>query len=50
MRVPLEPMGSGLLVRLGSRIPYRRQAPPCHCWINVHAEPGRPAAHLAIAS
>jgi pimeloyl-ACP methyl ester carboxylesterase len=41
MLVTLDPVGSGLLVRLGSRIAYRRPAPRCHCWINVRAEPGR---------
>lgn len=41
MLVTLDPVGSGLLVRLGSRIPYHRPAPRSGFWINVRAEPGR---------
>ncbi len=49
MLVTLDPVGSGLLVRLGSRIPYHRPAPHCHCWINVRAEPGRSNASDLVA-
>ena len=49
MLVTLDPVGSGLLVRLGSRIPYHRPAPRSHCWINVRAEPGRSNASDLVA-
>ncbi|CAD5378405.1 conserved hypothetical protein [Pseudomonas sp. OF001] len=49
MLVTLDPVGSGLLVRLGSRIPYHRPAPRGHCWINVRAEPGRSNASDLVA-
>ncbi|HYQ38339.1 MAG TPA: alpha/beta hydrolase [Pseudomonas sp.] len=49
MLVTLDPVGSGLLVRLGSRIPYRRPAPRSGCWINVRAEPGRPDSSDLVA-
>ena len=49
MLVTLDPVGSGLLVRLGSRIPYHRPAPRSRCWINVRAEPGRSSASDLVA-
>lgn len=49
MLVTLDPVGSGLLVRLGSRIPYHRPAPRSHFWINVRAEPGRSNASDLVA-
>ena len=49
MLVTLDPVGSGLLVRLGSKIPYHRPTPHCHCWINVRAEPGRSNASDLVA-
>ncbi|MDV7210198.1 alpha/beta hydrolase [Azotobacter beijerinckii] len=49
MLVTLDPVGSGLLVRLGSRIPYHRPAPRSRCWINVRAEPGRSNASDLVA-
>lgn len=49
MLVTLDPVGSGLLVRLGSRIPYHRPAPRSHCWINVRAEPGHTNASDLVA-
>ena len=49
MLVTLDPVGSGLLVRLGSRIPYHRPAPRSHYWINVRAEPGRSNASDLVA-
>lgn len=49
MLVTLDPVGSGLLVRLGSNIPYRRPAPRSRLWINVRAEPGRPNASDLVA-
>lgn len=49
MLVTLDPVGSGLLVRLGSRIAYRRPVPRSHFWINVRAEPGRSNASDLVA-
>ncbi|MCC6076704.1 alpha/beta hydrolase [Pseudomonas sp. GCM10022188] len=49
MLVTLDPVGSGLLVRLGSRMPYKRPAPRCDVWINVRAEPGRSNASDLVA-
>jgi len=49
MLVTLDPVGLGLLVRLGSRIPYRRPAPRCDVWINVRAEPGQSNASDLVA-
>jgi|GEM_PF-1957747 len=49
MLVTLDPVGSGLLVRLGSRIPYRHPAPHSRLWINVRAEPGRSNASDLVA-
>jgi len=49
MLVTLDPVGSGLLVRLGSRIPYRHPAPRSRLWINVRAEPGRSNASDLVA-
>ena len=49
MRVTRDPVGSGLLVRLGSRTPYRRPAPLSHFCIKVRAEPGRSNASDLVA-
>ena len=49
MLVTLDPVGSGLMVRLGSRIPYHRPAPRSRWWINVRAEPGRSNASDLVA-
>ncbi len=49
MLVTLDPVGTGLLVRLVSRIPYRRPVPHSRFWINVRAEPGRPNTSDLVA-
>jgi len=49
MLVTLDPVGSGLLVRLGSRIHYRQPVPRSGFWINVRAEPGQANASDRVA-
>lgn len=49
MLVTLDPVGSGLLVRLGSRIAFPRPVPRSRRWINVRAEPGRPDSSDRVA-